>query len=468
MKKIFTILCFLILFIFNNSYCYANYDNSVFYNNRGNIKYNKKDYKGAINDYSQAIAIHDNVDYYYSNRANAKFALKDYNGAIQDFSYAIELNPKDSYHYFNRGAANNNTGKYIAALDDYKISYNLRKNSETQKMILGIKQDFKNPNFLIQHFIDITNEIGVLEFVLFLILLYFNFYKVKERKPKFKVYTDRQIEKHYNFDNISLDTPPPAAKNFNLESSRIDYLEEYYKKEIVNTNYQDNSGIIAWYAIIASLFLYRVIDVLRQIYTEIPDNTDMGFIVEFIISFIISYRGIINISKIKTEPDITEKEYTYYLLYKGVLQKYKERITQIREEEENKRRKQRSYWKDFWENAKKDGFTFEQEVGNLYNKLGYSVSITKGTGDGGVDIILTKDNKKTVVQCKAHTHQVGPNDVRALWGVREDFGAQDAIFVAYSGVTNGAYEFTKGKKYKIVDVNDLINLSIKVNSEDDT
>ena len=61
-----------------------------------------------------------------------------------------------------------------------------------------------------------------------------------------------------------------------------------------------------------------------------------------------------------------------------------------------------------------------------------------------------------------------PNDVRALWGVREDFGAQDAIFVAYSGVTNGAYEFTKGKKYKIVDVNDLINLSIKVNSEDDT
>ena len=137
-------------------------------------------------------------------------------------------------------------------------------------------------------------------------------------------------------------------------------------------------------------------------------------------------------------------------------------------EEAEKRRKQyesEQFWKQYWDDMSKNGWEFEGAVGKLYKKMGYKVTITQGTGDGGVDLILKKDGETTIVQCKAHKREVGPEPVRALWGVLEDFNAQNAIFIAYSGVTTGAREFASRKALKLIDSSDLVKLSLEVNKE---
>ena len=108
------------------------------------------------------------------------------------------------------------------------------------------------------------------------------------------------------------------------------------------------------------------------------------------------------------------------------------------------------YWQQF------DGWEFEKEVGKLFEACGYRAEVTKGSGDGGVDIILHKDGIKSIVQCKHYSNPVSVEPVRALWGCMRDFCAQEAIFVASSGFTSGCYDFIQDKpNYKFLSLEDL-------------
>ncbi|MGD1008267.1 MAG: trypsin-like peptidase domain-containing protein, partial [Ignavibacteriaceae bacterium] len=75
------------------------------YSNRGIAKADLEDYRGAIQDYNQAIEINPNYAGAYYNRGIAKADLEDYRGAIQDYNQAIEINPNDANAYYNRGIA---------------------------------------------------------------------------------------------------------------------------------------------------------------------------------------------------------------------------------------------------------------------------------------------------------------------------------------------------------------------------
>jgi uncharacterized protein (TIGR02145 family) len=61
------------------------------YADSGATKSNSGDYKGAIEDYSNAINLSPNCDFCYRDRGYAKSVLKDYKGAITDYKKAIEL-----------------------------------------------------------------------------------------------------------------------------------------------------------------------------------------------------------------------------------------------------------------------------------------------------------------------------------------------------------------------------------------
>lgn len=93
-------------------------DNSGSYINRANCwKFLGKNYM-ALDDYTDAIKIDPNIAAYYYNRGSIKFDLSDFRGAIQDYSDAIELDSKFTNAYFNRGAAKSHLGdKYGACLD---------------------------------------------------------------------------------------------------------------------------------------------------------------------------------------------------------------------------------------------------------------------------------------------------------------------------------------------------------------
>lgn len=107
-----------------------------------------------------------------------------------------------------------------------------------------------------------------------------------------------------------------------------------------------------------------------------------------------------------------------------------------------------------------DGWQFEQEVARVFRLNGYKATVTKGSGDGGVDIILKKENYKAIVQCKHHHNPLSPEPVRALWGIKGDWSADEVIMVASSGLTSASVEFVRNKpNYKVLNLDDIIRMS---------
>ena len=98
--------------------------------------YNSGDYNGAIELYTEAIALNPNFEVAYYNRGNAYALQQQYERAIQDYDKAIALNPNYTNAYYNRGLAYAMSGnlkqaildatKVIEILPDYADAYQLR------------------------------------------------------------------------------------------------------------------------------------------------------------------------------------------------------------------------------------------------------------------------------------------------------------------------------------------------------
>ena len=115
-----------------------------------------------------------------------------------------------------------------------------------------------------------------------------------------------------------------------------------------------------------------------------------------------------------------------------------------------------------------DGWEFEEEVARIFRLNGYKAKVTKKTGDGGIDIILYKDDLKYIVQCKHYRNAVGPEPVRALWGVKDDFGADKVILVASSGVTSSALSFIEDKRgyFELYTLEDITSMGLRPSEKD--
>lgn len=116
-------------------------------------------------------------------------------------------------------------------------------------------------------------------------------------------------------------------------------------------------------------------------------------------------------------------------------------------------RKQEEYWESL------SGIAFERELGKLYRAQGYSVKSTPTSGDQGVDLILTKNGKTTVVQCKAHKSPIGPSVARELFGSMHHFKADNAILACTGGFTDGVIKFARGKPISLISAWDIARMA---------
>lgn len=85
----------------------------------GIARENKKDYRGAIQEYNNVIKSSPKDTACYFARANSKLKLKDYNGAIRDYNKAISLNPNSALYYCMRATAKMHLRRNKEALVDY-------------------------------------------------------------------------------------------------------------------------------------------------------------------------------------------------------------------------------------------------------------------------------------------------------------------------------------------------------------
>ncbi|MBH8552786.1 tetratricopeptide repeat protein [Nostocaceae cyanobacterium CENA357] len=98
---------------------------------RGLDKYNKKDYKGAIEDFNEAIRLDPNnyvLAYYWRGRAHSY--LENYQEAVENYDQYLKINPNDVDGLDNRGYSYYNLDKYDLAIADLNKSIGINsKNS---------------------------------------------------------------------------------------------------------------------------------------------------------------------------------------------------------------------------------------------------------------------------------------------------------------------------------------------------
>ncbi len=122
---------------FEKLYQFVPYENEIKYQKQGREKFNSKDYKGAIQEYSGAIKLDPSNPSNFNMRGVIKYQIEDYSGALEDFSKAIELCPKErddnfmidsktiSVYFSNRGNLKLDLKDYSGAIEDFSKSYNL-------------------------------------------------------------------------------------------------------------------------------------------------------------------------------------------------------------------------------------------------------------------------------------------------------------------------------------------------------
>lgn len=103
---------------------------------------------------------------------------------------------------------------------------------------------------------------------------------------------------------------------------------------------------------------------------------------------------------------------------------------------------------------------FEQLVGEAFRRQGYTVEETGlGGPDGGIDLILRKDGRRILVQCKQwKRQQVGVSVVREMAGLLAHHRADAVRIVCIGAFTRDAEAFAQGMPIELMDGATLLEM----------
>lgn len=113
---------------------------------------------------------------------------------------------------------------------------------------------------------------------------------------------------------------------------------------------------------------------------------------------------------------------------------------------------------------------FEQLVAAGFRLRGYTVHDMGGQGpDGGVDLVLSKDAERYLVQCKQwRATKVGVAVVRELYGVMAAEGAAGGFVVTSGSFTEEAMAFASGRNIQLLAGSELKQLLASAKSVADS
>lgn len=103
---------------------------------------------------------------------------------------------------------------------------------------------------------------------------------------------------------------------------------------------------------------------------------------------------------------------------------------------------------------------FEYMVAEAFRRRGYQVDYSLSSGaDGGIDVLLSKNDSKTAVQCKRwKTYKVGAPVVRELLGAMAANGLPRGMVITSGSFTADAKAFAAGKPIQLIDGRALLDL----------
>lgn len=103
---------------------------------------------------------------------------------------------------------------------------------------------------------------------------------------------------------------------------------------------------------------------------------------------------------------------------------------------------------------------FELLVGEAFRRQGYAVEQTGlGGADGGIDLILRRDGRRTLVQCKQWRRQKVPvNVVREMYGLLAHHQADEVKIACSGGYTDDAARFAEAKPIQLINGDELLRM----------
>ena len=106
-----------------------------------------------------------------------------------------------------------------------------------------------------------------------------------------------------------------------------------------------------------------------------------------------------------------------------------------------------------------DGIEFENYCLDLLKNNGFiELSLTKTTGDQGVDIIGYKDDIKYAFQCKCYSQDVGNAPIQEVVSGKVYYDCDIAVVITNRHFTPGAFELAKANRVKLWDREKLLSM----------
>ncbi|OGK25278.1 hypothetical protein A3A46_03545 [Candidatus Roizmanbacteria bacterium RIFCSPLOWO2_01_FULL_37_13] len=88
---------------------------------------------------------------------------------------------------------------------------------------------------------------------------------------------------------------------------------------------------------------------------------------------------------------------------------------------------------------------------NIFEKEGWTVTETKVTGDGGIDLILSKNGEQSIAQCKRFRNTVGEPLLRDFYGTMISEGVSNGYFITTGLFSLSALKFAEEKPIVLID-----------------
>lgn len=91
-----------------------------------------------------------------------------------------------------------------------------------------------------------------------------------------------------------------------------------------------------------------------------------------------------------------------------------------------------------------DGHEFENFCATLLKQNGFkNVSVTKGSGDQGIDVLATKDGIKYGIQCKCYSSEVGNKAVQETFSGKTFYNRHIGVVLTNNYFTASAKELAE-------------------------
>ncbi|MDP1947343.1 MAG: restriction endonuclease [Nitrospirota bacterium] len=104
------------------------------------------------------------------------------------------------------------------------------------------------------------------------------------------------------------------------------------------------------------------------------------------------------------------------------------------------------------------GIEFEAAVASLYERTGYTVMLTKASGDFGVDVLAKKGTEFLAIQVKRYTGNVGVRAVQEVASGAHYYKATTAVVITNSFFTEQARKLAKSLPVTLINKKRLANM----------